>query len=178
MFYEIKTDRLILRPLDISDLETVHVYASDEENTTYMFWLPSTTINQSKQFLTAVTEEWAKENPFFYEFAIIFDGMHVGAISVYLDDTRKIGELGWIINKRYWKKGIAGEAAFAIKKFAINVLHVEKMIANCDYRNVGSYNLMKKIGMTLENDSGIRTYPRNNEIVQELTYSCSVLSIK
>lgn len=29
MNYEIKTDRLILRPLSTDDLETVHAYASD-----------------------------------------------------------------------------------------------------------------------------------------------------
>lgn len=60
MFYEIKTDRLILRPLDISDLATVHTYASDKENTTYMLWLPNDTIEQTKQFLNRVTNEWKK----------------------------------------------------------------------------------------------------------------------
>lgn len=60
MLYEIKTDRLILRPLDISDLATVHTYASDEENTKYMFWLPNDTIEETKQFLSDVTNEWKK----------------------------------------------------------------------------------------------------------------------
>lgn len=52
MFYEIKTDRLILRPLDISDLATVHTYASDEENTTYMlcFGYPMTQLRRQNSF--------------------------------------------------------------------------------------------------------------------------------
>ncbi len=174
MFYEIKTDRLVLRPLDISDLETVHTYASDEENTTYMFRLPNYTIEETAQFLTDTTKEWKKDNPDFYEFAIVLNGLQIGAISIYLDDTRKVGELGWIINKKYWKKGIATEAAFAIKDFAINTLKVTKIIANCDYRNVGSYSLMKKIGLKLENDNGVRTYTKNNETAKELTYSLVV----
>ncbi len=171
MFYEIKTDRLVLRPLDIADLKTVHIYASDEENTTYMCWLPNHTVEETEQFLIRVTNEWKKDNPSFYEFAIVLDGLQIGAISIYLDDTRKIGELGWIINKRYWKKGIAFEAAIAMKDFAINTLKVTKIIANCDWRNVSSYSLMKKIGMKLESDNGVRTYSKNNETAKGLTYS-------
>lgn len=171
MFFEIQTARLVLRPLNISDLETVHNYASDEENTRYMLHLPNHTLEETVQFLTSVTNEWKKENPSFYEFAIVLDGLQIGAISIYLDDTRKIGELGWIINKKYWKNGIASEAAFAIKDFAINNLKVKKLIAHCDYRNVNSYNLMKKIGLKLEKDDGIRTYMQKNETAKELTYS-------
>lgn len=171
MFYEIKTDRLVLRPLNIADLETVHVYASDEENTTYMCWLPNNTVEETAQFLIRVTDEWKKDNPSFYEFAIVLDGLQIGAISIYLDDTRKIGELGWIVNKRFWKKGIASEAAIAIRDFAINTLKVSKIIANCDWRNIGSYRLMSKIGLTLENDNGVRTYSKNNETAKGLTYS-------
>jgi acetyltransferase, GNAT family len=176
MFYEIKTDRLILRPLDISDLATVHTYASDEENTTYMLWLPNDTIEETKQFLNSVTNEWKKAVPNYYDFAIVFEGLQIGAISVTLNDSRNIGELGWILNKRYWKKGIAIEAALAIKDFALNVLKLQKLVAHCDYRNIASSNLMQKLGMTLENDTGTRTYPKNNETVQELTYSLSIHS--
>lgn len=174
MFYEIKTDRLILRPLDISDLETVHIYASDKENALYMLWLPNDTIEKTSKFLNNVTLEWKKDSPNYYEFAIIFDGLQIGAISVALNDTKNVGELGWIINKKYWKRGIATEAAFAIKEFALNILKLEKIVAHCDYRNVASYKLMQQIGMTLENDTGTRTYPKSNETVQELYYSLSI----
>lgn len=36
MSFVLKTERLVLRPLDIEDLDTVHEYASDVENTKYM----------------------------------------------------------------------------------------------------------------------------------------------
>jgi len=60
VYYEIKTDRLVLRPLDISDLETVHAYASDEENTLYMLMLPNNTIEETMEYLNYVTSEWKK----------------------------------------------------------------------------------------------------------------------
>lgn len=168
---EIKTDRLLLRPLDISDFETVHAYASDIESTRYMIYLPHKTKEETYRFLVSATEEWKKEKPSFYEFAVVFNGVHIGAVSLYLDDTGQVGELGWIINKKYWKNGFATEAALAIKDFAIKTIKVKKLVAHCDNRNVNSYKLMSRIGLRLEDDSGTRTYTQTNETAKELKYS-------
>ena len=133
MHYEIKTERLLLRPLNISDLNTVHEYASDTENTRFMMRLPNRTIEETEEFLTRVTGEWEKDEPSFYEFAVVLNGLQIGAVSVYLDEEKEVGELGWILNRKYHKMGYATEAARAVKDFAVNVLHLKKLIAQCDY---------------------------------------------
>ena len=51
MYLEIKTERLLLRPMDISDLEIVHEYASDKENTKYLRFGPNDTIEETMTFL-------------------------------------------------------------------------------------------------------------------------------
>lgn len=170
MYYEIKTSRLLLRPLSINDLDSVHIYASDNDNTKYMFWINDTK-EETAQFLLKVTDEWRKESPSFYEFAITLNNEQIGAISITLNEEKNVGEFGWIINKQYWKKGYATEAALAIKDFAIKELKVSKLIATCDSRNSNSYKLMEKIGLGLESDNGIRTYPKNGETAKELMYS-------
>ena len=88
-----------------------------------------------------------------------------------MNEEKNVGEFGWIINKQYWKKGYATEAALAIKDFAIKELKVSKLIATCDSRNSNSYKLMEKIGLGLESDNGTRTYPKNGETAKELMYS-------
>ena len=163
-----------MRPLNINDLDTVHTYASDSDNTRYMVWLPNDTKEETASFLLRVAEEWKKERPSFYEFAITLDGVQIGAISCYFNEARDEAELGWIINKQYWKKGYAAEAAFAIKDFAINELNVKRLTANCDYRNSDSYRLMKKIGLKLKSDSGTRTYHKSGETSKEFEYSLTV----
>lgn len=171
MYCELKTNRLLLRPLDITDLDAVHAYASDKENTMFMLWLPNDTKEETAQFLSKVTNEWKKDNPGYYEFAVTLDGKLIGAVSINLNAEKTMGELGWILHKRYWKKGYATEAAFAIKDFAVNTLRVSKLVAHCDYRNMASYRLMEKIGFCLEDDCANRTYFRSGETVKELTYS-------
>lgn len=178
MLYEIKTERLLLRPLDSSDLKTAHEYSSDVDNTKYMMWLPNQTVEETAAFLKRVTSEWKKEKPSFYEFAITVNNQHIGAISVYLDEKKEVGELGWILNKNYHKKGYAYEAALAIKDFALHTLRLKKIIAQCDYRNEPSHKLMEKIGLRPESDNGIRVYAKRNETARELTYSLTFSAIK
>lgn len=173
MYHEIKTKRLLLRPLELSDLESINEYASDKENTMYMYHLPRK-MQETAEFLSSVTKEWEKDMPSFYEFAIELDGKLIGSISVYLSDNRNSGDLGWILNKKYWNNGYATEAAMALKDFALNILQVKKLTANCDYRNIASSRVMEKIGLKCESDNGVRVYPRKNETVQELMYSLIV----
>ena len=170
----IKTKRLILRPFEANDLETMHEYASDIENTKYMIHLPNNSLNETAQFLQRVVTEWAKDSPKFYEFAIILDKKHIGAVSVYLNETRQEGELGWIIHKAYHSNGYATEAAKEILEFALKTLNVKKIIAHCDYRNKTSIRVMQKIGLFLERDDGVRCYKDNNENIQEYMYSLIV----
>ena len=174
MYYKLQTERLVLRPLEMSDLQAVHEYASDEENTRYMIFLPNRTINETIDFLSYATNEWKKDEPNGYEFAIVLNGTQIGAISITCDETKENAEFGWILNKKYQKNGYALEAALAIKDFAIKTLKVKKLTAHCDSRNVPSYRLMEKIGMTRISDDGIRQYTKRNETARELTYCLTV----
>ena len=168
-----QTNRLILRLLNVKDIEIVHIYASDKENTRYMMYLPNNTKEETEQFLSKVTHEWEKDEPQYYEFAVVLNGKQIGAVSVYLNDQRTEGELGWIINKLYWGNGYATESAMMIKDFAINKLKVHKLVAHCDHRNIASYTVMKKIGLKPEDNIKERQYPKTMETAQEFTYSLS-----
>ncbi len=167
----LKTNRLIFRPMHTLDFEAVHAYASDIENSQYMIYLPNKTEEETKAFLTLVTTQWQKECPSLYEFAIILNGKLIGGVSVSMNDQRTEGELGWILNKEYWGKGYATEAAMAIKDFAINELKATVLVAHCDYRNAASCRVIEKIGFTLVSDHGERQYVKTGQIARELVFS-------
>lgn len=174
MHVELKTERLLLRPLDVSDLETVHAYASDRENTRYMLFLPNDTLEETRAFLCGVTAEWQKEKPLTYEFAVVLDGRQIGAVSVALEDSGTEGELGWILHRDFWHKGYAAEAALAVRNFAIQKLGVMRLVAHCDARNTASSRVMEKLSMRLEDADGWRTYPKTGETARELMYGINV----
>ena len=83
---ELKTQQLVLRPLGTEYLQTVHAYASDLENTKYMMHLPNETLEETLAFLKNAEAEWEKESPSFYEFAVLYEGRQIGAVSVYLEE--------------------------------------------------------------------------------------------
>ncbi len=170
---QIKTERLVLRPLGTADLQTAHAYASDAETTAYMLRLPNRTLQQTQQFLLCAEQEWQKQSPRFYEFAITLAGRQIGAVSLYLEEEEPAGELGWILQKRYWCQGFATEAALAVREFARG-LGLRRLTAHCDARNTASRRVMEKIGMSLEDGTGTRVYPKTGETARELLFGIAL----
>jgi RimJ/RimL family protein N-acetyltransferase len=168
------TERLVLVPLGLNYLHSTHEYASDIENTKLMIYLPNTSLRETEEFLEKAQAEWQKENPDFYEFAILLENEHIGAIGIDLDRERHTGELGWIINKRYWGNGYATEAAREVMNFAIRELKLKKIIAHCDSENISSYKVMQKLGLSLVSITKGRKNKSSYEEREEMLYSLDI----
>lgn len=61
------------------------------------------------------------------------------------------------------------EDAAALLDFAFKNLSINKVYAQCDCKNAASFGVMKKIGMTLIDDKGTRTYPKTGITSGEFT---------
>lgn len=163
----LETERLLLRPLVLSDLEEVYSYSSDYEVAKYMYAL---SFNKDEippkeitaDFLKLCEDEWQKEVQDFYEFAIMekASGRQIGHIALYhLEEDNNGGEFGWILSREFWGKGYCTEAATELKRFAFETLHLTKIQAHCDEKNITSSRVMEKIGMKKVWGNGPRVYP-------------------
>lgn len=170
----IQTERLTLKPLGLDYLLTAHEYSSDIENTKFMMFLPNDSLEETANFLLDCEREWQKEQPSYYEFAIILEGVHIGAVSLYLNDERTEAEFGWIINKAHWGKGYTLEAAKAALQFAVETLGIREFIAHCDSENAASERVMQKLGMSLAERNGGRKNHCSDEERIELKYAMTV----
>lgn len=170
MEYILKTPRLTLRPLCETDLHTTHAYASDREMIKYMVYLPNETLDETRAFLESVTRDWKSENPGCYEFAIVCDGEHIGAVSVYFEGEPDECELGWIIRRDKQGFGYATEAADAVMHFAVETLECRRVFACCDERNTASARVMQKLGMTLHSAGRLRRNRGEDHDVPEFIY--------
>ena len=169
----IVTERLLLRPLCMDDLHTVHLYASDVELTRYMMNLPNKDIHESRNFIAEAEAEWAKSAPEFYEYAVVYKGLHIGGVCLYLSDNGTKGELGWIISADCHGEGLATEAALSMVQLA-RKLGLEAVYARCDSRNAASQKLMQRLGMELVDGSGTRFYEKKQETAGELRYEMTL----
>lgn len=169
---EIITERLCLKPLGSEYLQTVNDYAMDYENTKYMCRLPNEDVEETINFLANVDAEWEKEKPECYEFAILYQNEHVGAVGIYFENG--IGEVGWIVNKRYWRNGFAYEAAEALVTYFKEHMGTTHFIAHCDTENVASYRVMEKLGMIRTGEYGGRRNRTASEDSFEYQYELRV----
>lgn len=151
---EITTQRLTLKPLGTEHFQTAKGYSLDYENTKYMCHLPHETSEETMDFLTRVEAEWKKEKPQYYEFAILYESKHIGAVSIYFENSA--GELGWILNKKYWGNGFAYEAAKAVVEYFAANMGTAHFVAHCDAENIASYKIMERLGMTKTGEQGKR----------------------
>lgn len=169
MSVEIKTERLTLRPMTLGYLDSVHAYVSDLENTRYMCFLPNETREETEEFIRRAEAERGKPKPSYYEFVVLRSDVHVGAVSLYwLEDG--VWELGWIVNKRFWGRGYATEAAQALMGWGRRELGMKRVIAQCDGENDASRRVMEKLGMRRVSLTGGRKNRASDEERQELTY--------
>lgn len=171
---KVMTKRLILVQLGMQYLYSTHAYSGDTENAKFMVYLPNIDISETKSFIEDAELQWISSDPDFYEFAILLGEEHIGGVCVYLDEDRKIGELGWIIHKDYWGNGYAVEAANGIIDFGIKKLKINKFVAFCDSENIASYRVMEKLGMALESRRRGRKNKLSEEDREELKYSLEI----
>lgn len=164
----IETERLRIVPSGPQYLAAVHAYAADRENTAYMLFLPNREIQETAVFLERVAQEWQKDSPAFFEFALLYEGQPIGAVSVDLEGGA--AELGWILHKAYWGQGFAYEAAAAVVQYFAERRGITHFIAHCDTQNTASYRLMEKLGMVRTGESGGRRNHGGDEESREYQY--------
>ena len=177
MNIELKTERLLLRPLSLKDVKAVHEYYSDEENTRYVTNLPYKTIEATESYIADAAAEWEKAVPHYYVFAVELDGAVIGNVAVSFDEYFH-GLLHCIINKRYWKNGYATEALSAIKEYVLHEMpdmRAKQLLMRCDYRDKAAARVAEKIGLTEESSMSLfRFYSDSGEIVPDLVYGMEV----
>lgn len=164
----IVTERLVIRPIDVSDADEIHKYAGNKE-IDMMLFLPNDTIEQTVEFVRNAVREWSKEKPSVREYVMLHNGSIIGGIGLETLDENTF-EIGWVVSKDYRNKGFVTEAGKALIGYAFDVLLARKVIAHCDIRNSASEKVMKKLGMTLIDNSGTRVYEKTGVTSGELTY--------
>ena len=148
----LETERLILRPLGLGDLEAFLSYSSVPENMTYMFIGPDTP-ETARVYLEMVENWWKQDPPPVYEFAVVLKdtGQMIGNVGLYMDKSMiETGMLGWCFHRDYWNKGYCTEAVRAVLKFGFEELKLHRIHAECNADNTASARVMEKVGMRRE----------------------------
>ena len=146
------TKRLLLRDLKEADWQAIHQYASDPEVVRYMGWGPNTQ-EETAGFIRRALAGQIEQPRRNYTLAIVLrkEDKLIGGCSINVSnpDNRE-GWVGYCLNRRFWGKGYATEAAKALVDFGFDKLSLHRIFATCDPANTASAHVMEKVGMKRE----------------------------
>ena len=147
----LETDRLLLRPMRVSDAPDMFEYARDPEVTRYLLWSPHESIAHTKGYLEYLGGRY--RIGMHYEWAVVLkaENRMIGTCGfVTFDIPHKRGEIGYVINPRYRGQGIAPEAVRRVLQFGFQVLNLHRIDARYMVGNEASRRVMEKVGMRFE----------------------------
>ena len=145
----IRTERLLLRRMTPDDAEALHAIFRDPETMLYWSTLPHSSLAQTLEFMTRTIN--ACDSGEADDFAVVFEGRVIGKAGVWQGD-----EIGYIIARSAWGKGLATEAVNAVIARAFTQGRA-RLHADVDPRNARSIKLLKKLGFR-ETGMAKRTY--------------------
>jgi RimJ/RimL family protein N-acetyltransferase len=123
-------------------LDDFFAWASDPEVAKYMTWEAYSNKEDGLAFLKNVAET----HPYFK--AIVFEGKIVGSITLSINSSR--AELGYVLARKYWGKGIATLAAKKAVEEGFSLLHLRRIEAFVDPSHIASQKVLEKSGMIWE----------------------------
>lgn len=148
----IETKRLVLRKIELSDLEDIFEFSSDAEVARYMTWKTQETKEETlHSFIEVVIKGYEKGTAGDWAIELKENSKVIGTCS-FIDwsNQHSRAELGYVLNRNYWGKGLASEAVHAIIEYGFETLLLNRIEGGCDIQNTGSEKVMLKAGMAFE----------------------------
>ncbi len=150
---EIETERLLIRELQESDVQSIAGIWTDPDVTYYM----GGKRDYAELQKTLREDAQLDPKPVFDLWPVIEkqSGRVIGHCGILDKDVEgKIEyEIVYVLAKSAWGKGFATEAAKSIKDYAISQLGLKRIIALIDPDNIKSEIVAKKIGLKYEKDT-------------------------
>ena len=147
----LQTDRLILRRFMESDAEAMFQnWASSAENLTYVTWDPHSDVEVTRNSIHNWVASYA--NPNYYKWAICLKEKAEqvigdnGIVDIHEEDLSC--EIGYVLGKNYWGRGVMTEALKAVLDFCFTQAGFQKVRARYVSLNPASGRVMEKAGMS------------------------------
>ena len=145
-----ETERMILRKLNMDDLDSLFLIFSDKK--AYPYTSTTKDRNQTEESLQTFIN-WYEERGFGF-YACVLRGTNefagiCGHILQLVEGKQEV-EIGYHFLRKFWNRGLATEAAIACREYAFNELGIHRVISLIDPGNIPSIRVALKNGMTLE----------------------------
>jgi len=148
---ELSTRDLHLRPSTMADAEGMFAMLSDSESMKYWCDKPITDLEAALKALRKDLESDAQGNSMCWAVTLKGQDEMIGKCILFqFSQTNHRAEIGYILNRNYWRQGLMQQALEAVINFAFNTLNLNRIEADVDTENAGSLGLLEKLGFERE----------------------------
>jgi ribosomal-protein-alanine N-acetyltransferase len=154
----LETDRLILRPLDLSDAAAMFAMDNNPKVHKYLWQNPTQTIEETIKTIEYVCSQYERNNIGRFATILKETGEFIGWTGIkYIDDHIENGnfnfyDYGYRIDEKFWRKGYATEASIAWLDYGFNEMNIDVMNAYTHSQNGASNHILQKVGMKFVED--------------------------
>ena len=156
----LETDRLILRTWEITDLDDFFEYSSVEGVGEKAGWEHHKSKDKSLEILKMFMEEKKVFAIVLKENQKVIGSIGIEELGEELDkdlDNLPGRELGYVLNKDYWNKGIMKEAVSKVVDYCFNTLKLNFLMASYFNHNIASKKVLENLNFKFYKDIIIET---------------------
>jgi ribosomal-protein-alanine N-acetyltransferase len=148
---ELSAADVCLRPLSLSDAEAIYKILSDPESMKYWSDQPIKHVDEASEVLRKDLESDAKGNSLCWAVTLKDQDELIGKCILFsFDRQNQRAEIGYLLNRKYWRQGLMHQALVAVINYAFNTLKLHRIEADSDPKNVGSLAILEKLGFQRE----------------------------
>ena len=171
----VQTVRFDLRELTPPDLPFVAEMIGDAE--TMRFYPHRFLPLEARHWLQRQLDRYARDGHGLWLVVDRETGQRVGQVGLALQDVDGVREpeIGWLIHRRFWRRGYATEAGRGVRDHAFGAMGLERVISLIRPVNEPSQGVARKVGMVVERETDFHGYRhlvlavRRNGIEREAT---------
>lgn len=152
-FPEIETERVFLRKITKADVEQIFRNFSDPEIARWFFEQPLTDIEQVRSLIEQFNTEFKQGKGLTWAIVLKDTNTCIGTCGYGFVDTRKQGEIGFDLAKKYWNQGIMTECLKVVIEYGFSILGLIKVEAHTLSNNDRARRLLEKLGFVLDHIS-------------------------
>jgi len=147
----LETRDLCLRPSNATDAQGMFAMLSDQESMKYWCDKPIEDLDAAVEVLNKDLESDAQGNSMCWAVTFPGEDRMIGKCILFrFDQANHRAEIGYILNREYWRQGLMRQALEAVIDFAFDALKLHRIEADVDTENTGSIAILKKLGFKRE----------------------------
>lgn len=142
---KILTDRLLLKPIELSDLQDLYHLRTNPQVAKYIQRDVNKNIDDIRQFIALVIK-----NNFYFTIRTLVRNEFIGTITLWnIDRSINYAEIGYELLPEFQGKGLMSEAVKAMLDYAFNKAGFEVIEAHTHRENTASRRLLERVGFKL-----------------------------